>query len=91
MEVHLSKEAKRNLNKTPLHISIKLNSWVNSLRVNGINYTRQLKGFHDEPLKGPKKGRRSIRLLLKWRAEYVLTISNNIEIVLIERIHPHAY
>lgn len=62
MEVELSQKVKKQLKKTPSHIAIKLHSWANSVRNRGLQYTQLLKGFHDEPLKGSKKGRRSIRL-----------------------------
>ena len=37
----------------------------------GIMETRKVKGYHDEPLQGKRKGERSIRLNKQWRAIYI--------------------
>jgi proteic killer suppression protein len=66
-------------------------AWAGLVRKNGLQYTQTLKGFHDEPLKGNKKERRSIRLSKQWRAEYTINQDGNIEFVLVEEVHPHDY
>ena len=92
VDVVLSERVKKQLRKTPSHIVTKLLAWVDSVEDQGLRLTQLTKGFHDEPLRGKKMGRRSIRLSKKWRAEY--TIQNEtleIEFVFIEEVHPHDY
>ena len=91
MELELSRALKNQLKRTPLHIIVKLNSWLNSVRNRGLRYTQTLKGFHDEPLKGSKSGRRSIRLSKKWRAEYSIHNNARVELIIVEEVHPHDY
>jgi proteic killer suppression protein len=52
---------------------------------------RKIPGFHDEPLKGDRKGQRSIRLSKAYRAIYVIGNSGNIEIAEIIEVHKHDY
>ncbi|MGH1469309.1 MAG: hypothetical protein ACRBBP_10615 [Bdellovibrionales bacterium] len=47
---------------------IKLLSWVEAVELKGLRQIRRLSGFHDEPLKGKRKGQRSIRLNKAYRA-----------------------
>lgn len=92
MDVVFSDKVKKQLKKIPEHIVAKLLAWVDSVEDCGLRITQMTKSFHDEPLKGKKFGRRSIRLSKKWRAEY--TIQNHkieIEFILIEEVHPHEY
>lgn len=52
----LSQKTEKNLLKVPRHIVLKLYSWVESVTENGLHYTRKIPGYHDEPLKGDRKG-----------------------------------
>lgn len=90
MQVELSKDAQKALRKTPKHIVAKLLAWVDLVEQEGIGEARIRPGFHDEPLKGILKGKRSIRLSKQWRAIYSIR-KNKIEFVLIERVTPHDY
>ena len=38
----------------------------------GLRETRKIKGYHDEPLQGDRKGQRSIRLNKAYRAFYIV-------------------
>ena len=85
-------KVKKRLRKVPQYIVTKLLAWVDSVEECGLRATQLTKGYHDEPLKGKKSGRRSIRLSKQWRAEY--TIRNEgleVEFLLIEEVHPHDY
>jgi len=83
--------AERNLERIPKHITVKLNSWVESVTVNGLNYTRRIPGFHDEPLQGKRKGQRSIRLSKSYRAIYVICEDDRVEFIEVREVHKHDY
>ncbi|SMF47662.1 hypothetical protein [Pseudobacteriovorax antillogorgiicola] len=63
MEVEFSNNAKKQLRKVPNYVQSKLMYWVSQVQDYGIEEVRKIPGFHDEPLKGKRKGQRSIRLL----------------------------
>jgi proteic killer suppression protein len=88
--VEISKNALKDLEKVPRPILDKLQSWIEAIEIEGLREVRKLSGFHDEPLKGKRKGQRSIRLNRAYRAIY--TIQNDkIEFVLIEEVNKHDY
>ena len=87
----LSTKAERNLLKVTKHIVLKLNSWVEPVTENGLNYTRKIPGYHDEPLKGDRKGQRSIRLSKSYRAIYVIRENNKIEFIEVCEVNKHEY
>ncbi len=57
----------------------------------GLQKIRKIPGFHDEPLKGVRKGQRSIRLNKAYRAIYQLGKSGKIEVVEIIEVNKHDY
>ncbi len=69
------------LRKLPKFIAEKLASWVDSVEHDGLEEVRKVPGFHDEPLKGDRKGQRSIRLNKAYRAIYVVRSGESIEFV----------
>ncbi len=88
-KVLISSFAEKQLSKIPKHILESLRYWVETVELIGIRETRKLKGYHDEPLKGQRRGQRSIRLNRAYRAIY--TESNNeIQIIVLE-VHKHEY
>jgi proteic killer suppression protein len=88
--IELSKQAIKNLSKMPSEIIDALELWIRTVKSIGINETRKIKGYHDEPLKGVRKGQRSIRLNRAYRAIYVINENDKIEIVIIE-VNKHKY
>lgn len=87
----LSEKAERKLWKVPKYIAVKLNSWVESVSENGLNFTRKIRGYHDEPLKVIRAGQRSIRLSKSYRAIYIVHENNKIEFIEILEINKHEY
>jgi len=77
----------KNLEKMPKHLTFKLNFWVNKVEEVGVEATRLLKGFHDEPLKGNLRGCRSIRLNRAYRAIYAIRFG----VVVVEEVTKHEY
>lgn len=74
----------------PRPIIDKLQSWIEAIEIEGLREVRKLSGFHDEPLKGKRKGQRSIRLNRSYRAIYTIQ-KDKIEFVLIEEVNKHDY
>ena len=66
--VILTKKAERQLTKVPNHIVSKFQLWVDLIEQEGLRESRKIKLFHDEPLKGGRKGQRSVRLNKAYRA-----------------------
>lgn len=91
MRVRLSKNAEKDILRIPLPIQNKLLLWVQSVETVGLQRTRLIKGFHDEPLKGKRLGQRSIRLNRAYRAIYREKLDHSIEFVLIEEVNKHEY
>ena len=91
IKVILTEQAKSNLLKVPSHIVRKLQSWVEGVENDGLNKMRKIPGFHDEPLKGKRKGQRSIRLSKAYRAIYREDREGKIEIVKVLEVNKHDY
>ena len=94
--VIISSRARRQLRKVPLYIVHKLAGWVISVEGKGIVAVRKIPGYHDEPLTGARKGQRSIRLSISYRAVYQIrkdetTQRKAIEFVSVEEVTKHKY
>ena len=74
----------------PSHIIIKLMAWVDDVENRGLEEIRKTPGYHDEALKGKRKGERSIRLSKSYRAIYKIK-KDIIEFVLVEEVSKHEY
>jgi len=90
-DVKLSRNAKKDLKKIPLAIAIKLQAWIENVGHLGLNETRKIPGYHDEALQGKRKGQRSIRLNIAYRAIYVINKSGTINFVEIQEVNKHEY
>jgi proteic killer suppression protein len=89
--VVLSKHAEKDLKKAPAQVRDKLAVWILSVSEIGLAEVRKNPGYHDEPLKWERKGQRSIRLSLPWRAIYVIAKDGTLEFVSVEEVTPHKY
>ena len=90
-KVILSRRAQKDLKQLPRYIVEALAMWVEEVETDGLEETRKSLGYHDEPLKGDRKGQRSIRLSLSYRAIYIIESQTNIKFVLIEEVNKHGY
>lgn len=81
----------KSLRKLPEFVIDKLNAWVRSVQNYGIREVRKVPGYHDEPLKGQRKGQRSIRLTKAYRAIYSEHLNGELEIILVEEVNKHEY
>ena len=89
--VVIAERARRQLRPAPRHIVDKLMAWIEAVEEDGLEATRRVPGFHDEPLKGKRRGQRSIRLSRKWRAIYEIRTDSGSQLVSVEEVTPHAY
>jgi len=90
-KVIVTKHAVRNLRSVPDYIVLKLQNWIDAVGADGLRKVREISGYHDEPLKGKRKGQRSIRLSKAYRAIYTIDDSNQIHFVEIIEVNKHDY
>lgn len=90
-DVILGRSALRDLKKVPLHISRKLQAWIDDVGHHGLKEVRKVRGYHDEPLKGKRVGQRSIRLSRSYRAIYTIEKDGTIKFVEITEVNKHEY
>lgn len=90
-DVKLSRRALKDLKKVPLYIAVKLQAWTDDVGHRGVSAVRQIPGYHDEPLKGERRGQRSIRLSRAYRAIYLIDQHQNIQFVEIVEVNKHDY
>jgi toxin HigB-1 len=88
--VELTDGAKKQLRKVPRHVSDKLLAWITIVQSKGLDEVRKQPGYHDEPLKGDRKGQRSIRLSKAYRAIYVIE-KGEVSFVSVEEVSKHDY
>jgi proteic killer suppression protein len=91
--VVIDKRIARKFRKIPIHIIEKLETWVLMVERYGVLEVRKIKGYHDEPLSGERKGERSIRLSKSYRAFYIERDNGKIELSYIEliEVNKHEY
>ena len=70
---------------------IKLFEWIDAVSHDGLTEVSKIPGYYDEPLKGQRKGQRSIRLSKAYRAIYEVGNNGQSEIVEIIEVNKHDY
>ena len=90
-KVDLSPRAKKDLRSVPTPILKKFRAWVDDVEFNGLEAARKRPGYHDEPLKGDRRGQRSIRLNRSWRAIYELKSDGAVDLVEVQEVNHHEY
>jgi proteic killer suppression protein len=88
--VAIAKLAAKQLRKLPRHTIDNLMIWVAAVEHDGLEETRKVPGYHDEPLKGDRAGQRSIRLSRAYRAIYKIK-KDTVEFVSVEEVSKHEY
>lgn len=88
--VAITERAKKDLRYIPARALDKFEVWVHLVESIGLEETRKISGFHDEPLQGKRKGQRSIRLNRAYRAIYLVN-KDAIEFVSVEEVSKHDY
>ncbi len=90
-QVWITKFAEKQIRKLPKYVVAAYYSWVKTVELDGIRATRALPGYHDEPLKGTRKGQRSVRLGRAYRVIYEETESGNIILIGVLEVNKHEY
>ncbi len=91
MKVGVSSKAAKQLKKVPDPIRIKFEYWCDLINFIGLLEARKYKGFHDEPLRGKRKGQRSVRLSKAYRAIYIEVDKERYEIIEVIEVNKHEY
>ena len=89
--IWVTKFAEKQIRKLPHHIVAAYYTWVKTVELDGIRQTRLLPGYHDEPLKGDRKGQRSVRLSKGYRVIYEETESGNVVLIGVQEVNKHEY
>ncbi len=79
------------MKKVPSYIALNLAEWVRAVELEGLESIRKCAGYHDEALKGQRKGQRSIRLSKAYRAFYIIKNDSHVEFVSVEEVNKHEY
>lgn len=90
-DVKFTTKTYKDLKKVPFAIALKLQAWVESVGHRGLSEVRKIPGYHDEPLKRKRKGQRSIRLNIAYRAIYTVNKDGVINFVEIQEVNKHEY
>jgi len=94
-EVLITKHAGKQLKKIPVYIVNSLLTWIDNVENIGLDATKKIPGYHDEPLKGRRKGQRSIRLSISYRMIYRIVErerkNKTVELASIEEVTKHKY
>lgn len=77
------------MRRVPDFIRRKVIFWVFLVESKGLEEVMKSPGFHDEPLKGERKGQRSVRMNKAYRLIYHV-LQNRVHIELLE-VHKHEY
>jgi len=89
--VEITGRAQGQLRRAPRRITERLQRWVDAVETLGLEEIRKQPGYHDEALRGRRRGQRSIRLNRQWRAIYEVQTDGRAELVSVEEVTPHAY
>lgn len=93
-KVRLTKNARKALERSPRHVVVKLLGWIDLVENEGLDEARRIPGYHDELLRGQRRGQRSIRLTRAWRAIYVVVQPTRVEpepVAEVTEISKHDY
>jgi proteic killer suppression protein len=88
-QVLVTRAAEKQVCKIPRHIQEALRIWVETVERLGIRAARRISGYHDEPLKGVRRGQRSVRLNRAYRVIYV-EVESGVLLMVIE-VNKHGY
>lgn len=83
------RDIEKTCSKLPLNIVKKYELWKNIIFRHGPEKLKEFPGFHDEKLKGERKGQRSSRLSDQYGVIY--TVERDIVTVFVIEITPHNY
>jgi len=88
-EIYEHRRLSRTLSKLPQDVLKRYEKWKDIVRISGPQGLRAIKGFHDEALKGERRGQRSSRLGQQYRVIYEVSAKEVLVYVL--DLKPHDY
>lgn len=88
--VTVSRRAGKDLLKVPLYVRVHLKRWAEDVEHRGVEEVRKIPSYHDEPLHGSRKGHRSIRLTLAYRAIYKIYDADE-KFIEVQEVNKHEY
>lgn len=91
VEVLFSKRARKQLSKLPKHVAATLAEWVDLVSREELAGPQSIPGYHEEVLRGERRGQRSSRLSRAWRVIYRVDAAGEITIVLVLEVSKHEY
>ncbi len=83
------REIERTCRRLPKAVVKKYELWKDIVYRHGPDKLREFPGFHDEKLKGKRRGQRSSRLSIQHRVNY--EVEREIVTVYVIEITPHSY
>ncbi len=86
-----SKQFEKQLKKIPKRIIEAVLVWIETVEELGIREARKLKGYHDEPLKGQRKGQRSVRMSRSYRVIYEGDQDKKTVTITVLEVNKHEY
>ena len=86
-EVYEHRRVSKQLNALPIEVLKRYEKWKDIVSISGPQGLRQIKGLHDETLRGEWKSHRSSRLNQQYRVIYQVER----DIVLVVSVTPHDY
>jgi proteic killer suppression protein len=90
-KVTYSKFAEKQMDKVPKYIKEALFLWAATVHKIGIAEARKIKGYHDEPLLGERRGQRSIKLNRSYRAIYEQKDDKELILISVVEVNKHDY
>lgn len=87
--IYEKKSLLKSLKSTPVCIKKEYEIWKRIIELEGVPGLKNIKGYHDEALKGQWQGFRSSRLSLQWRVIYKLE-KKELEVYVID-VNAHQY
>ncbi|MCP4473115.1 MAG: type II toxin-antitoxin system mRNA interferase toxin, RelE/StbE family [Gammaproteobacteria bacterium] len=88
-EIYEKKSLLKTLKKVPKTILKHYELWKRIVELEGPSGLKQIKGFHDERLKGEWVGYRSSRISQQWRVIY--QVDQGCCSVYVVEVNPHNY
>ena len=88
-EIYEHRRAVKQLASLTVDVLKRYEKWKDIVSISGPDGLRQIKGFHDEALRGEWKGYRSSRLNLQYRVIY--KVEQGLVLVQVVSVTPHDY
>ncbi len=89
--VEFTKFAAKQIQRVPKPIQEAVFLWKEAVEKLGLPEVMKAKGYHDEPLKGQRKGQRSIRLNRAYRLIYTRDDQKEVTVVGVQEVNKHEY